>query len=71
LKAGRERLPTTSDEVVNDFNVGRELAAFFLGQQVGLDYLTTVRVLRWDPGLQQTEITRPPHAATHTFETEP
>jgi hypothetical protein len=42
--------------MIDKFSVRRELAAFFLGKQIGLDYLATVRVLRRNRGLQQAKV---------------
>ena len=56
LKADRERLPTTGDQVIRIQRL-RGPAAFFPGKQVGLENPATVRLPLRDPGLQQAEIT--------------
>jgi hypothetical protein len=43
--------------MIDEFSVRRELTAFFLGKQVGFDYLAAVRLPRRNRGLQQAEIT--------------
>jgi hypothetical protein len=43
--------------MIHEFYVTNELVALFAGKQVGLDYLTTVRIRRRDNGLQSADIT--------------